>query len=76
MNPVPIDPLIPSSAVRAICGGISEMTLHRWLHGNRRDGRQTPPVADFPRPRIVNNRHYWLRSEIERFASGRRVDAA
>ncbi|MER9854534.1 MULTISPECIES: hypothetical protein [unclassified Mesorhizobium] len=78
MNPNPIDTLIPAPAVRAICGGISEMTLHRWLKGNRRDdGNFTPPVADFPKPaRVINTRRYWSRLEIERFAACRRVDAA
>ncbi|TPM21643.1 hypothetical protein [Mesorhizobium sp. B2-3-5] len=79
MNPNPIDTLMPAPAVRAILGGISDMTLHRWLNGNRdrKTGNYTPPVADFPKPaRVINNRRYWSRLEIERFAAGRRVDAA
>lgn len=79
-NPnAPIDTLIPAPAVRAICGGIGHNTLHRWLHGefDPRTGKTTPPVADFPKPaRVINTRRYWSRLEIERFAAGRRVDAA
>lgn len=41
--------------VRAICGGVSVMTIHRWLKD-----------ADlgFPAPAYINRRRYWLRSEI------------
>ncbi|WP_353641402.1 hypothetical protein [Mesorhizobium sp. WSM2239] len=68
VNPNPIDTLIPAPAV---CGifGVTAMTLHRWLKGDydKRTGKRTPPVADFPKPRVINNRRYWSRAEIERF---------
>ncbi|TPI56171.1 MULTISPECIES: hypothetical protein [unclassified Mesorhizobium] len=79
MNTNPIDTLILAPTVRLICGGISDMTLWRWLNGETdpRTGKTTPPVADFPKPaRIINRRRYWSRGEVERFAAGRRVDAA
>ncbi|TGQ31904.1 transcriptional regulator [Mesorhizobium sp. M00.F.Ca.ET.216.01.1.1] len=73
MNPNPIDTLIPAPAVRAILGGVSDMALHRWLKGDydKRTGKRTPPVADFPKPRVINRRRYWSRADIERFIAGR-----
>lgn len=59
----------------AVCAqiGITAMTLHRWLNGDhdRRTGRTTPPVANFPRPAVVNGRRYWKRAEIEQFMESR-----
>lgn len=46
---------IPVTPVLALCGGVSRMTLHRWLNN---------PDLNFPRPAYVNNRRYWRRSEI------------
>lgn len=69
--------LIPAPTVRAACGGISDMTLYRWLNGefDPRTGKTTPPVADFPKPaRVINRRRYWVRAEVERFMLTRRVD--
>ncbi|TPL64114.1 hypothetical protein [Mesorhizobium sp. B2-3-15] len=79
MSAIGIDTLILAPTVRLICGGISDMTLWRWLNGefDPRTGKTTPPVADFPKPaRVINRRRYWSRAEVERFAAGRRVDAA
>ncbi|TIS92751.1 hypothetical protein [Mesorhizobium sp.] len=79
MSANPIDTLIPAPAVRRICGGIGHTTLHRWLNGDTdpRSGKTTLPVSDFPKPaRVINTRRYWSRAEVERFAAGRRVDAA
>ncbi|MDG4885338.1 hypothetical protein [Mesorhizobium sp. WSM4884] len=68
--------LIPAPAVRAACGNITDMTLYRWLNGScdPRTGKVTPPVADFPKPRVINKRRYWVRDEIERFMLARTVD--
>lgn len=67
-----IDTLIPAVALRRTLG-IGHTTLHRWLTGeyDKRTGKYTPPVADFPKPRVINSRRYWSRAEIERFMAGR-----
>jgi len=46
---------IPSSAVREFCGGVSDMTLWRWLND---------PELSFPRPIYIARRRYWRQSEI------------
>jgi predicted DNA-binding transcriptional regulator AlpA len=53
--PAGADPLLDSTRVRAFCGGISQMTLHRWI-GKR----------DFPRPDLrVGQRRFWRVSTVE-----------
>ena len=47
--------LISASAVRALCGGVSDMTLHRWL--------RDPDMA-FPRPVYIGGRRYFREVEI------------
>jgi len=44
---------IPAGAVRDICGGISDMTLWRWL-----DAR------DFPKPTYIAKRRYWREKTV------------
>lgn len=64
--------LVPASeACRRLA--ITQMTLWRWLHGNhdRRSGRYTPPLADFPRPVVINSRRYWREHEITEFMDRR-----
>lgn len=63
---------IPAPAVCAEIG-ITAMSLHRWLHGSfdRRSGRYTPPVTNFPRPSVINGRRYWRRADIEQFMQSR-----
>lgn len=65
--------LLPAPAVMKRLG-VTAMTLHRWLNGNRdrKSGRSTPPLSDFPRPVIINKRRYWSEDEIERFISARK----
>ena len=46
---------IPAAAVCEICGGISAMTLYRWL------GRSD---LQFPRPIYVGRRRYWKEAEV------------
>ena len=46
---------IPANVVRDLCGGVSDMTLCRWL----RD-----PAKDFPRPVYIGRRRFWKESEI------------
>lgn len=37
-------------------GGISDMTLWRWLQD---------PALNFPRPLVINRRRYWRLADIE-----------
>lgn len=46
---------IPSKEVRELCGGISDMSLWRWLNN---------PALDFPKPIYIGRRRYWRESEI------------
>lgn len=46
---------INSSAVRALCGDISDMTLHRWLKN---------PALAFPKPTYIGPRRFWRETEI------------
>jgi hypothetical protein len=53
--PRDIDPLLDATRVRLFCGGISEMTLHRWL-----------TKRGFPRPDLrVAQRRFWRVSTVE-----------
>ena len=47
--------LISAPAVREICGGITEMTLWRWLQKNE---------LGFPRPIYIGRRRYFREAEI------------
>lgn len=47
--------LISAAAVRQLCGGISDMAL--WRRLNR-------PELNFPRPRYVGKRRYWVEDEV------------
>jgi len=44
---------IPAAAVRDLCGGISDMTLWRWLD---RQG--------FPKPSYIARRRYWREADV------------
>lgn len=48
--------LIPSAAVRRICGGISDMSLWRWLND---------PKLAFPRPIMIQRRRYWREADVQ-----------
>jgi len=47
--------LVAASAVREICGGISDMSLWRRLHD---------PALNFPKPLYISRRRYWREAEI------------
>lgn len=53
---------ITTKKVRELCGGVSEMTIIRWL---KRD------ELNFPRPIYINSRRYWKRCEIESWLRNR-----
>jgi predicted DNA-binding transcriptional regulator AlpA len=46
---------IQAATVRQMCGGISDMTLWRWLEN---------PELDFPRPIYIGRRRYFREAEI------------
>jgi predicted DNA-binding transcriptional regulator AlpA len=46
---------IPSNATREVCGGISDMTLWRWLND---------PALQFPKPIYIGRRRYWKEAEV------------
>lgn len=47
--------LISATAVRDLCGGVSDMTLWRWL---------ADPDLGFPRPTYIGKRRYFREAEI------------
>lgn len=53
------DKLIPATELRQMFGGISQMSLWRWL---RMPNDPLPPPAA-----ILSRRRYWRRSEIEKW---------
>jgi predicted DNA-binding transcriptional regulator AlpA len=46
---------IQASEVREICGGISDMSLWRWLND---------PALNFPRPIYIGRRRYWKEADV------------
>lgn len=59
--------LIPSATVREICGGISDMSLWRWLND---------PAMHFPRPLVISRRRYWREADIANWIAERERAAA
>ncbi|MFT6088334.1 helix-turn-helix transcriptional regulator [Sulfitobacter sp.] len=47
--------LIPAGTVRELCGGISDMSLWRWLND---------ATLDFPRPIYISRRRYWRQADV------------
>jgi len=47
--------LISALAVRDLCGGVSDMTLWRWLNNT---------ALGFPRPTYIGKRRYFRMTEI------------
>ena len=56
------DRRISASTVRHICGGVSDMSLWRWLND---------PDLGFPRPIKIGNRRYWREGDILAFLDAR-----
>lgn len=44
---------IQAAQVRSLCGGISDMTLWRWINDR-----------DFPQPIYIGGRRYWKESDV------------
>ena len=49
------DRRINSKYTRELCGGISDMSLYRWLNNER---------LGFPQPVYIQKRRYWREAEI------------
>ncbi|MBL0404413.1 DNA-binding protein [Microvirga aerilata] len=60
----PLDYLITAPRLRHRFGGISDMTLWRWL----RD-----PRLQFPKPLVVNGRRYWWLRDLEEWEAAQRL---
>ena len=58
---------ITARTVRQICGGVSDMTLHRWLKD---------PEKEFPRPLYIGKRRYWREAEIIAWLDAQAADTA
>lgn len=58
--------MLTSADVRQSCGGVSDMTIFRWLRDER---------ANFPRPVYVNRRRYWRADEISQWWKTRSAEA-
>ena len=57
---------IGANAVRELCGGVSDMTLWRWLND---------PALGFPRFVRIGTRRYWQRAEVLAWLESRKVAA-
>lgn len=52
---IPMRRRINSATVREICGGISDMTLSRWMNDR-----------SFPKPQCrIGRKRYWVETEVE-----------
>lgn len=58
------DAYIPARTTRTLCGGVSDMTLWRWLNSSK---------LDFPEPIRINGRRYWRRSEVNAWLTAQRA---
>jgi len=56
------DRLISAFEVRLACGGISDMSLWRWLN---------TPDLEFPQPIVIRRRRYFLEAEIADWIASR-----
>jgi hypothetical protein len=52
------DIFLTAAQVRRRYGGVSDMTLHRWLHDLE---------LDFCQPIIIGRRRYWKLSDLQKF---------
>jgi len=47
--------LISAATVRDLCGGVSDMSIWRWLND---------PDMSFPKPIYIQKRRYWREAEL------------
>jgi predicted DNA-binding transcriptional regulator AlpA len=60
------DDLVTSREVRRMFGGVSEMTLWRWMRSES---------VQFPQPISISNKNYWLLGRRFRERCASRADA-
>ena len=58
---------IPAADVRELCGGISDMSLWRYLNTTE---------MDFPRPIYIGRRRYWKEADIITWLEAQAENAA
>ena len=58
---------ITAATVRELCGGVSDMTLWRWLDN---------PAMNFPKPIRIGARRYWREAEVAAWLDSRETKAA
>ncbi|MEM9395479.1 MAG: AlpA family phage regulatory protein [Pseudomonadota bacterium] len=66
MTEIKLTRRIQAHRVREICGGISDMTLWRWLN---------TPEMDFPKPIYIGRRRYWREEEVHAWLEAQEVAA-
>lgn len=59
--------VIPAKAVREMCGGVSDMTIWRWLND---------PEMDFPKPLYIGRLRYWREAELIEWLESRAAACA
>lgn len=60
------DPYLTAKQVRLRYGGISDMSLWRWL---------ADPDLEFPQPERIRKRRYWRASRLDAWDAKRRVQS-
>lgn len=58
--------LLTAATVRELCGGVTDMTLWRWVQ--RAD-------LDFPKPLKIGRRNYWREADVLAWLDTREVAA-
>ena len=66
-HPVPTGRLIPAATVREIFGGISDMTLWRWMKDES---------LGFPKPIVLARNRYWREAEVQAWIDQRAAKQA
>jgi predicted DNA-binding transcriptional regulator AlpA len=56
--------LMTAKEVKARCGGVTDMTIWRWLQD---------PETGFPAPRYVRKRRYWRADELDAWLNAERA---
>lgn len=57
---------INAAQVCELCGGVSDMSLHRWLNN---------PELAFPKPIYISRRRYWREVDVIEWLDAREVAA-
>lgn len=59
--------LIKAATVRELCGGVSDMSLWRWLND---------PDLNFPKPIRIQSRRYWREADVAAWLEQREAACA